>query len=875
MSFKEEFKKIQDKYGDIPGNRGAQLRRKKYRPYFLRIGRNVHIAEGCRFYYPERIVLDDYAHLNEGVIINCPGGVWIGRHAWIGSRSNICLSNYEASESELNFFEQEFNDATVRVSDNAYISNDVRIMNYTDIGDDAFIDNGVVITRGACLSNNKWFTHPRKQATGEMHQVLETEPQLLIYTQDGYYDLMRHIVSCLGLPQICIAKDGDAIPNNIASIFIVGDSGWLPEISEQAVVWTLSDGFSLLKNSDFPDSRILKYVYAGRNKPSDFNDKISQVLFWMFTRLEKTPGKLSMSELHEWLKLLSLIYLDTHKHQSILNKLLTLLKDKCPTGLNRIIDFNEALKNTQQWASNAEMLVFDRIKNKKWQFYYRSIIGLKFLKSLLQDTLRLRSLRTFKGVFKKYKLTLAALSANTVGMKLSIMQRQVIKGLNCIEQISDISNNHINGLDLLASSIYAHLNNLSVEYSRIDHILNSSDWAVPDVAFVRSKKFSSGFCYSPLTIAWIYLQARVQEPDYQLPEHAGIVIEHEQSLSWKVFENKLFYDADHKLISRSLIENWEHLHTADCPIGAQFMLDEMPYKIVTRDLEMVWIEVFKVIMFGVNKPFVRVKPWPAGYKAAISLRYDVDRSITIGRIEELVRLQAKYANAAFASWYYFKEHPDIKPQHKHLLRHWQEIGTHVELSSDAILGSGVTHHSAPTSDYWRGDMTNRQLEELGASYCEFLATSLQTPRLSLRKVERLELGEIWLTPLHFPLEGSTRDVNLHYFDKLLRYFRNVLKSGGHAIIGSHPDLNQDILIQLLGREDIKDVWFAPVGDVLNRCKNIMTYGEILVTNSDSDLVFLSKTDISDLAVEYWKPDVDLPSNFSLHLEAGKPKLLKI
>src|SRR5690554_5978712 len=77
---------IQAKYADLPGIAGVEARRKHYAPFFLRMGRDVVIEEGCRFYHPDRIVLDDDARINIGALVYGSGGVWIGRHARIGPR---------------------------------------------------------------------------------------------------------------------------------------------------------------------------------------------------------------------------------------------------------------------------------------------------------------------------------------------------------------------------------------------------------------------------------------------------------------------------------------------------------------------------------------------------------------------------------------------------------------------------------------------------------------------------------------------------------------------------------------------------------------------------------------------------------------------
>ena len=47
-------------------------------------------------------------------------------------------------------------------------------------------------------------------------------------------------------------------------------------------------------------------------------------------------------------------------------------------------------------------------------------------------------------------------------------------------------------------------------------------------------------------------------------------------------------------------------------------------------------------------------------------------------------------------------------------------------------------------------------------------------------------------PIHFPLEGSTHDVDLSYFDLLAERFPETAAAGGHVIVGTHPDLVRNV-----------------------------------------------------------------------------------
>jgi len=834
------------------------------------MGRDVYIAEGCRFYHPDRVVLEDDVRFNVGALVYGSGGIWIGRHARIGPRCFIHSANHETSESELAFFERGYIEAAVRIGDNVLVSANVSILPGANIGDHTFIGCGAVVARGTYSPSGTLLGVPAKQTNVKSQQAVEAKPELLIYAQtETSYDLMRHLLSCLGLPQVGISMEGCAIPDSVRSVLLVGKPAWCPDLPAGLKVWSMAEGTFPFNGSEFPSGRLFKYAYAGRNESADASSKIMQSFFWLITRLEKTPGKLSVKELHEWLKTLSLLDIDPARQYAVLVKILTLLRQKCPAGLAKNLDFKNALTSPRVWAHNAEQQVLKRINSPIWQIYMHVIAYAAALKDAFTEAVIVRTRKALPNLSNILKSAAGKIRINTVAMRLAAMEMKAKEGESATDQIAKIAQNTKNGQELLAAAVFAHTHGLSAEGAQLDALLQSSEWAVADVAFPRTKK-DGGFCFSPLTIAWLYLHSRTHQPNYELPEQAGLVFERTEPLVWMVFENGAFIDPDKKLVSSSLLQNWEKLHIADCPDGAQYVLDEASYKAATRTLEATWVDVFKNIQYAVNASFIRIKPWPAGYKSAISIRYDVDRPVGSGRVVELGRLQSRYTNAACASWYYFSSHSDMQAQSKFLARHWQERGIHAELATDAHAGLGITHHSAPTSDYWCGDGTNRDLERTGARYCEFMASSLHTPRPAWDGKNR-GIGNIWLTPLHFPLEGSTRDINLHYFDKLLPYFRGVINSGGYAIIGSHPDLNQNILIRLLKRENTTDVWFATVHDVVERCKRVMAYGEVFTAQSGS---LCAKSNIADLAVEYWQAGCDTPQELSLQMKAGKTRQIK-
>src|SRR5262249_42893430 len=115
------------------------------------------------------------------------------------------------------------------------------------------------------------------------------------------------------------------------------------------------------------------------------------------------------------------------------------------------------------------------------------------------------------------------------------------------------------------------------------------------------------------------------------------------------------------------------------------------------------------------------------------------------------------------------------------------------------------------------------LQSSGANYAEGMITCFALPRPGWLGDKK---SRLWLTPPHFPLEGSTADNDTSYFDQRLAAFRRQRDLGGLIIIGTHPDCTETILDEVLGREDIMGVWATTVGHAVERVRLIMDYGMI-------------------------------------------------
>ena len=122
FSKKDDWALTQKKYANIPGQRGIDLRNKYYAPFFLSFGNNVKIMEGCKFDFPERIVLSDNVSININANIIGSGGVIIGRHVMIGHNFFLHSANHNTKPNAKAYFERGFDYKSVKIGDNVLIS---------------------------------------------------------------------------------------------------------------------------------------------------------------------------------------------------------------------------------------------------------------------------------------------------------------------------------------------------------------------------------------------------------------------------------------------------------------------------------------------------------------------------------------------------------------------------------------------------------------------------------------------------------------------------------------------------------------------------------------------------------------------------------
>lgn len=383
--------------------------------------------------------------------------------------------------------------------------------------------------------------------------------------------------------------------------------------------------------------------------------------------------------------------------------------------------------------------------------------------------------------------------------------------------------------------------------SQARQVLEQASWQFRGSALVRTKEGGTGQYVSPLSVL---MDLCVRGDMHSIPEFAGSPRPESKHLEWLAApgceQQVVLADCRDRLVARSLVEHWITLHTAPTREAQKYVLQSEVYVPLIQVIEQQWLRVLTIIQSSAGCSLLRIRPWPNGTNSALSLRYDVDRPILESRIDELESLHNELFGGFRSSWYFFPGETAQRSQQRLLRAREQETGWHLTDTSENLSygsGAGASHHSSAGSEYWRGQSSSAALDGAGFSYGEFLGGQFSVERpalLASRRddVDSVRIGGLWLVPISYPLEGSTKDVSLRYFDELLQSFRDQLENGGHVIVTSHPDLNQDLLAQLVTREKLANTWVCTVAEAVERVK-LLVAGTIDVTTSERDRIRLA------------------------------------
>ena len=631
---------------------------------------------------------------------------------------------------------------------------------------------------------------------------LRSVADLTILCQDTRWTgVARHLVSSLRLPQLRIVQESAFDRICSGPVLLAGDSSWFPRMPPESRVWRfqrLSRQAAQADAINRPASCSTRYFAP----VGAVSNSMHQQLFWSLERLKKREATLSIGEGLDWLLWLLLVDLSSDREDRLLQLIASELALKGPSQ-----DFREcflALSAERPDAIRAR--VEDCLSSQvaaTWKGYSDEPFGLKP--------------PTRKALLQVPGLCVA------LSLQVSRQDRAPLSLETCRELFRDVLLHSHTAVRIFAVNIAARQLKL---YDLVDESYRALDAAhlrVSGTSLLRTHGEATGFVYSPLQT--LVAGSQSSDPASKFCEGIGQVAVEQHRLA--SFDRPLI-DTASKSVERQLVDDWLHLHGAPSRAESCYRLGDGSYEQLVAALEQSWLKVFGLLLLSERKPLYRVCPLPEGKSSSFSLRYDVDRPVSEEQIRAITDQQMRIYGTRFGSWFYFANSPDRRSQAPLLEACDQEVGLHVVRASEALPGYGVTHHSSALSDYWRGEASLSELAAKRAVYGEYLAQQTPTPRPFLLESD-FGPESLWLTSVSFPLEGSTADTSLAYFDRLAAQFEEQLAGGGHAIVGTHPDLKQGLLDELAGRYELTSCWFASVGDVVERYRSVCCgTGEILV-----------------------------------------------
>lgn len=664
---------------------------------------------------------------------------------------------------------------------------------------------------------------------------------LLVQNNSKYERLAKLLVSSLGLPQVGVYVYQGTLPSVCEAFILFGEKEWCARIknkkkssSSKKKIFIPTEGYickienaSILKDTnnvlELPQKITHKYVPAKPHDQGGIHHTIRLSLYYTLKFLKKS----ALCQVSDRVYALFLSYLVFPLEESFCHDLLTSIfakKDDLFDGCNDLL--NESI------LSKGLNAAFDLMKkilpiintnkvddNCKIFLFYVS----RYLDNNFRDN------------------QFGALIKNNPYHKAGYLEQRINKAkaashlayYGCIAFFE-------NNADLV-----------NIAKKRILEELYNGH-----TCYIKSSTSGTGFCYSPLLSIFLLLTSdeNILKKSFPITQSMEVNFDwhvlNKTSLVRNKIETHSFFDMDKFEYSESLIENLEKaLFLPIIPDGYQYEISQNNYSVVFLSLQEIWTEFIKHCIHMLEDYCVVLSPWPEQKKFALSIRYDVDRPVTQNMIFEIFELQRKYTEKSWATWFFFIE--DTNEEQKNLLKsHFQEVGLHAVSNEDILDNAldvvGITYHCGPNSSYWPGKrmfITNNNKTK----YTEFLSMQVGKPTLCF-----LEdfINATWVTPLHFPMEKGTQLINeveySEHFDKI-----NLLTQlHGHIILGSHPDIDQRHLKTLLEKIDISTGWLATIGEVVERCIQILNYGNFYIPyQSEDGLSLYSKHSIQNLQIK--------------------------
>ena len=834
------------------------------------------IEEDCWFGKPWRIVLDDCCGINRGAIFEGSSAIRIGRHVRIGHNFFVHSANHDTVLDERAHFERGYVLQPVEIGDNSLISANVAVMPGARIGSGSFVAAhclvpGKAFAEGSYLAGAPARNLPRRVAptAEQLAARLAPAPVIgLLVDSDEEAEAAALLTTALGLPQVAVIDAGRPLPPSLRALVRLDGGKAAADPPEGVEIWRLEDGGDPAPAPWIEDQRGERIRLAGEARRGRVLGGFGE---------EATLAAVSRASLF-WAANASFKGSDEGREQSRAAWGLTLLIAACGSrappprkphaGWDAVFDvIGEALIDpavtAASWRSSAAQAL-RRLLDRDLERIGDPGLAAFFARPEAAAFAACRRLFLREPHLPAYFV-----------WRWRDERRELCAGV--LKEISPF----LNTSTRKAGAAIAHdlLGGAEAADAILDELLSPA-WITPGACLIRTAPDRPSSDRYPPTVALLLDRLFRQEPDaapFAEDEAAPL---HWRSLARAAGDAGADIDrasaalvcAERRALSRSLLGNWLAIQAApDIDAGSLYLADHH-YARDIEAVEAVWLRLFADILRRAGMPLIRPRLWPAGCDFALSLRYDVDRDAGSPQALLIASLQKKHANAACGSWYFLKDAPH-NDHVRHILGYWnQEYAVHTCLAADALEGQGATAHSSPQSRYWHGRDYLIGLEAQGAAYAEAMVCNFAAPRPGWLPANGEDGGRrtrIWLTPLHYPLEGGGQ-TDASYFDQRLDSFRRQIAAGGHVIIGSHPDCDQGVMDRVLAREDLSRAWAASVGRVVDRARALREPErlQLLTDPQEPGSCYLRCASyVADVAVEIWSPDRSEPTIEVLQLNA--------
>ncbi len=813
----ENWNEIEAALRNCSGEAGAEERAAAYAPFFQRFGRGVRVGAGCRFRNPERIVLDDGAAIGDGCHFDAESAIWIGRAARIGACANLHSDVIDPNSVHPDRF--------------AVIVDDL-----AEVPPAADLGPGSHVVRAA--------QKPARVSSDEAACV-----SLVVPANDRrLIDAAHLLVEVLGLPQLCVALDSELLLERTSAAILFGGS---PKLPVNIPVWRLEtgarDAAARARTLNLPDG-------SPAGLPASIAYDIGHNGFGETPGLRNTTratlsvalGRDLNRDAEEW-KLLrpgwGLVLLGAN--------MICPEDDRWDEIFERVGPILHPRMEGANWREFAQVAL-DDIWEHELDLMAEKAPGIRkcfanpkeHISSMVWEGFR-RAIHTLPLFVHRWRDKEPEICEKVLAFQA--------RGADSSPKVA------------CAAMGYLALGRDHQARRMLDEIL-VPPWTASYSSLLRTKAsddLSPGA--TPEALA-LLLAFYMKDMEGSLFSSTPTV-----ALRWRSCGNgNAFADSRSRVLSRDLLDNWLLLQELPELAEGAVRRSEISDNLALTAIEEAWHRAIEAIFDEIGEKLVRLKPWPAGYRAAFALRFDVDRDASNHAIAAISSVQKNAFNAACGSWYYLADaghNPHVRGS---VGGANQEDGLHSDIAGEDCEGRGVTPHGGLRSSYWTGANYVRSFDGR-APYTETMGAAFLLPRRAWTAQGALA---IWVTPTYFALEGNLRDHTTEFFDRRLDAFRTRLANGGLVIVGTHPDCSQQLLADVLAREDLLDVWPTRIDKAVERVKRLFGYGNVRVLKRPDGFALEAKFDVADVAVTIREPKGGVVRDVAVHLKANEPAPLE-